>query len=119
MCELWNEFKEYTRKKYIPHHAIAKWQRNSHIVCLDTFEDGELVMETYFIEKLKNCSSIGLTCESLPSITIMVAIADFSPRVMEGGGRVHTTETWIFASEDPSHDADFHHHALGQIADCY
>lgn len=32
---------------------------------------------------------------------------------------MHTTETWIFASEDPSHDADFHHHALGQIADYY
>ena len=49
----------------------------------------------------------------------MVAIVHLSPELWDGGGRVHQTETWIFASENPAHDFDFHRHALTQIADHY
>ena len=34
-------------------------------------------------------------------------------------GRVHVTETWIFASENMTHECDFHLHGLAEIADHY
>lgn len=41
------------------------------------------------------------------------------PAAVGGRRRVHQTETWIFASEDPAHNFDFHRHALTQIAGYY
>ena len=34
-------------------------------------------------------------------------------------GRVHGTDTWIFASEAMAHDSDIHVHGLARMADCY
>ncbi|CAB1101276.1 unnamed protein product [Ectocarpus sp. CCAP 1310/34] len=118
LCDLWADFKKHS-KLYIAHHAKAKWQTNSHGLCLSTFQDGDIVIETDFIEKYSHVPGTVLTCAGHPQTTLMVAIVHCSPQLWEGGGRVHQTETWIFASEDPAHDFDFHRHALTQIADYY
>lgn len=83
-----------------------------------TFPNGDLVIEVNFSEKFEHVAPSVLTCARHESTTLMVAV-DFSPQVLEGGGRVHLTETWIFASEDPRHDFDFHLHRMRQIADHY
>ncbi|CAB1105848.1 unnamed protein product [Ectocarpus sp. CCAP 1310/34] len=49
----------------------------------------------------------------------MVAIVHFNPQTHVGGGRVHVTESWIFASEDIAHDCDFHLHGVARMADHY
>ncbi|CAB1097273.1 unnamed protein product [Ectocarpus sp. CCAP 1310/34] len=49
----------------------------------------------------------------------MAAIVHFNPQTHVGGGSVHVTETWIFASEDMTHDCDFHLHGLARMADHY
>ena len=86
---------------------------------MNTFKDGDIVIETDFIEKYTHTPASVVTCARHPQTTLMVAIVHFSPQLWEGGGRVHKTETWIFASEDPVHDFDFHLHALSQIAGYY
>ena len=101
------------------HHSKARWQTNSHGLCLSTFQDGDIVIETDFIEKYSHDPGAVLTCAQHPQTTLMVAIVHFRPQLWAGGGRVHQTETWIFASEDPAHDFDFHRHARTQIADYY
>eukprot|EP00904_Undaria_pinnatifida_P000602 jgi/Undpi1/10542/HiC_scaffold_29.g12992.m1 len=101
------------------HHAKAKWQTNCHGLCLRTFEDGDIVIETDFIEKYTHVPQADLTCARHETTTLMVAIVHFCPQTWEGGGRVHLSETWVFASADPTHDFDFHLHALKQIADYY
>ncbi|CAB1121098.1 unnamed protein product [Ectocarpus sp. CCAP 1310/34] len=51
LCDLWSAFKEQT-KLYMAHHSIAKWRRHCHGRCLETFQDGVLVIETEFAEKV-------------------------------------------------------------------
>ena len=118
LCDLWADFKKHS-KLYMAHHSTAKWQTNSHGLCLSTFQDGDIVIETDFIEKYSHDPGAVLTCAQHPQTTLMVAIVHFRPQLWAGGGRVHQTETWIFASEDPAHDFDFHRHARTQIADYY
>ena len=118
LCDLWADFKKHS-KLYMAHHSKAKWQTNSHGLCLSTFQDGDIVIETDFIEKYSHDPGAVLTCAQHPQTTLMVAIVHFRPQLWAGGGRVHQTETWIFASEDPAHDFDFHRHARTQIADYY
>ncbi|CAN0351590.1 unnamed protein product [Pylaiella littoralis] len=101
------------------HHSIAKWQRHCHGRCLETFRDGDLVIETDFAEKCTHQSYISMMMPVYPQTTVMVAIVHFNPQTHVGGGRVHVTETWIFASEDMAHDCDFHLHGLARIADHY
>ena len=116
--EFWPIVMEHT-KEYMKHHSIAKWQQNCHALCLDTFKDGDVVVETDSIEGYTHEPRKTLTCDRHDRTTTMVAIVHFSPQVWEEGGRVYTTETWIFASADPDHDFDFHRHAMTQIADHY
>ena len=118
LCDLWADFKKHS-KVYMAHHAKAKWQTNCHGLCLRTFEDGDIVIETDFIEKYTHVPQADLTCARHETTTLMVAIVHFCPQTWEGGGRVHLSETWVFASADPTHDFDFHLHALKQIADYY
>ena len=59
-----------------------------------------------------------MTCQQTPTATMMVMV-HHCPKVYEGGGRMHVTETWILASEDLNHDFDFHRHALPEIAEYY
>ncbi|CAB1099845.1 unnamed protein product [Ectocarpus sp. CCAP 1310/34] len=52
LCDLWSAFKGHT-KLYMAHHSIAKWQRHCHGRCLETFQDGDLVViESDFAEKV-------------------------------------------------------------------
>eukprot|EP00903_Cladosiphon_okamuranus_P008202 g7897.t1 len=118
LCDLWADFKKHS-KVYMAHHSKAKWQRNCHNTCLRTFQDGDIVIETDFIEKYTHEPQKVLTCARHDTTTLMVAIVHFCPQEWEGGGRVHLSETWVFASADPAHDFDFHLHALKQIADYY
>lgn len=118
LCDLWAAFKKHS-KVYMAHHATAKWQRHCHGRCLETFLDGDLVIETDFAEKYTHQSFISMMMPVYPQTTLMVAIVHFNPRTHVGGGRVHVTETWIFASEDMQHDCDFHVHGLARIADYY
>lgn len=118
LCDLWSAFQEHS-KLYMAHHSIAKWQRHCHGRCLETFRDGDLVIETDFAEKYTHQSYISMMMPVYPQTTLMVAIVHFSPQTHVGGGRVHVTETWIFASEDMSHDCDFHLHGLARMADHY
>ena len=101
------------------HHVKAKWQTNCHGLCLEDFEDGDIVIETDFIETYTHEPQAVLTCARHDTTTLMVAIVHFSPQLWEGGGRVHLSETWVFAYEDPARDFDFDLHALKQIADYY
>ena len=118
LCDLWAAFKEHINV-YMANHAIAKWQRHCHRRCLETFRDGDLVIETNFAEKYTHQSKINMMMPVYPQTTLMVAIVHFSPQIYAEGGRVHVTETWIFASEDMAHDCDFHLHGLTKIADHY
>lgn len=88
----WAEFKMHS-KLYMAHHAIAKCQTNCHGLCLDTFKDGDVVIEADFIEKYTHIPKVEGTCPRYAQTTFMVAIVHFSPQVWEGGGRVHLTET--------------------------
>lgn len=97
--EIWKEFKAHSTK-YLVHHSTAKWQRDCHKLCLDMFKDGDLVIESDFIEKHPLEGKVVTTCQQTPTATMMVAIVHHSPNVHEGGGRMHVTETWIFVSED-------------------
>ena len=45
LCDLWTDFKKHS-KVYMAHHAKAKWQTNCHGLCLRTFQDGDIVIET-------------------------------------------------------------------------
>ena len=90
-----------------------------HGRCLETFKDGDLVIETDFAEKYTHQSVVSMMMPIYPQMTLMVAIVRFSPQTHSGGGRVHVTETWIFASEDMKHDWDFHLHGLARMADYY
>ena len=117
LCDLWAAFEEHS-KLYMAHHAIAKWQRKCHGRRLETFQDGDLVIETDFAEKYTHHQSyIGMMMPVYPQTTLMVAIVHFSPQTQLGGGRVHVTETWTFASEGTKHDCDFHLYGLTRIAD--
>ena len=118
LSDLLREFKNHS-KLYMAHHAIAKWQMNCHGLCLRTFRDGDLVIQTDFAEKYTHQPRINMMMPVYAQTTLMVAIVHFSPQTHEGGGRVHVTKTWIFASEDGKHDCDFHLHALARIADHY
>ncbi|CAB1120878.1 unnamed protein product [Ectocarpus sp. CCAP 1310/34] len=118
LCDLWSAFKELT-KLYMAHHSIAKWQRHCHGRCLETFQDGDLVIETDFAEKYTHQSFIYMMMPVYPQTTLMVAIVHFNPQTHVGGGRVHVTETWIVASEDMAHNCDFHLHGLARMADYY
>lgn len=51
LCALWADVKMNTKLYIAHHHAIAKRQRNSHNIFLETFQDGDVVIETDFIEK--------------------------------------------------------------------
>ena len=101
------------------YHSTAKWQRSCHELCLDTLKDGDVVIESDFIEKHPLEGKAIMTCEQTPTATMMVVIVHHSPKVYERGGRMHVTETWIFASEDSNHDFDFHRHDLREIAEYY
>ncbi|CAB1109151.1 unnamed protein product [Ectocarpus sp. CCAP 1310/34] len=90
LCDLWSAFKEHTNL-YMAHNSIAKWQRHCH----------------------------GVAWKRFRTTTLMVAIVHFNPQTHVGGGRVHVTETWIFASEHMAHDCDFHLHGLARMADYY
>lgn len=50
LCDLWMEFNKHS-KLYMAHHAKAKWQRDCHGVCLSTFKNGDIIIETGSIEK--------------------------------------------------------------------
>ena len=52
-----------------------------------------------------------MTCATAPTSTIMVALVHHSP---DGSGR-HTTDAWVFLSEDKKHDFDFHIYAMDII----
>ncbi|CAN0390386.1 unnamed protein product [Pylaiella littoralis] len=118
LCDLRSDSKEHS-KLYMAHHSIAKWQRHCHGRCLETFRDGDLAIETDFAEKYTHQSYISMMMPVYPQTTLMVAIVHFNPQTHVGGGRVHVTETWIFASKDMAHDCDFHLHGLARIADHY
>ncbi|CAB1115158.1 unnamed protein product [Ectocarpus sp. CCAP 1310/34] len=118
LCDLWLAFKEHT-KLYMAHHSIAKWQRHCHGRCLETFHDGDLVIETDFAEKYTHQSYISMMMPVYPQTTLMAAIVHFNLQTHVGGGRVHVTETWISASEDMAHDCDFHLHRLARMVDHY
>ncbi|CAB1115972.1 unnamed protein product [Ectocarpus sp. CCAP 1310/34] len=64
-------------------------------------------------------TATGVAWRRFRTATLMVAIVHFNPQTHVGGGRVHVTETWIFASEDMAHDCDFHLHGLARMADHY
>ena len=83
-CDLWADFKKHS-KLYMAHHAKAKWQTNSHGLCLSTFQDGDVVIETDFTEKYSHVPGGVLTCAKHPQTTLMVAIVHFSPQQWEGG----------------------------------
>ena len=85
---------------------------------MESFEDGDIVIETDFIEKYTHEPNFLLTCARHDITTLMVAIVHFSPQLWEGGGRVHLRETSVFASEDPAREFYFHLHAK-QIAEYY
>ena len=119
LCDLLTAFKAHS-KRYMAHNEIAKLQRHCHLYCLETFKDGDIVIETDFAEKYTHHSIIGMMMPVYPQTTLMVAITHFNSQTLLGGVRVHTTETWIFASEEMNHDyCDFHLHGLASIADCY
>lgn len=118
LCDLWADFKKKS-KLYMNHHAKAKWQRNCHGLCLNTFKEGGIIIETDFIEKYTHEAGAVLTCSKHLQANLMVAIVRVSPQVWESDGRVHTTETWVFAFDDPAHDFDTHLDALNQIFDYY
>ena len=48
--ELWKECTAHSTT-YLVHHSTAKWQRNCHKLCLDTFKDGDVVIESDLIEE--------------------------------------------------------------------
>lgn len=75
-------------KLYMPHYEKAEWQRDCHGLCLDTFKDGDIVIETHFIEKYSHVPGSVLTCARHAQTTLIVAIVHFSLQVWEGGGRV-------------------------------
>ena len=99
----------------MPHHAIAKWQRNAHNTNLRVFKPGELLIESDFIEKHKCEASSSQTCGTAPTATMMVALVHHSPDEFKR----HKTEAWIFVSDDKNHDFDFHAHALRVIIEYY
>ncbi|CAN0279996.1 unnamed protein product [Ectocarpus sp. 6 AP-2014] len=84
LCDLWSAFKEHT-KLYMAHHSIAKWQRHCHGRCLETFQDGDLVIETDFAEKYTHQSFISMMMPVYPQTTLMVAIVHFNPQTHVGG----------------------------------
>lgn len=71
---------------------------------MDTFKAGDVVIETDFIQAYNHAPRREGTCARYPQTTLMVAIVHFSPQLWEGGGRVHLTETWVFASLEKNHD---------------
>ncbi|CAB1110387.1 unnamed protein product [Ectocarpus sp. CCAP 1310/34] len=97
LCDLWLAFKEHT-KLYMAHHSIAKWQRHCHKRCLETFQDSDLVIETY-AEKYPYQSYISMMMPVYPQTTLMVAIVRFNP------------QTHV--------DGDFHLHGLARMVDHY
>lgn len=94
--------------QYMEHHALAKWQRQSHKMCMATLRKGELLVETDFIEKLRHEARVVLTSATAPTTTMMVALVHHSPD--EHGE--HQTGAWVFVSRDANHDFDFHHAAM-------
>ena len=56
------------------HHSKAKWQTNCHGLCLESFEDGDIVIETDFIEKYTHEPQAVLTCARHDTTTLMVAM---------------------------------------------
>lgn len=76
---------------------------------------GTLLVETDFIEKFRHEAAAILTCATAPTTTIMVALVHHSP---DGKGR-HTTDAWVFLSEDKNHDFDFHIYAMDIIIKYY
>lgn len=97
------------------HHALAKWQRQVHKMCMATLRPGELLVETDFIEKLRHEARVALTCATAPTTTMMVALVHHSPD--ENGE--HETDAWLFVSSDANHDFDFHHAAMEVIFKYY
>eukprot|EP00904_Undaria_pinnatifida_P010123 jgi/Undpi1/6240/HiC_scaffold_20.g08724.m1 len=79
LCDLWADFKKHS-KVYMAHHSKAKWQRNCHNTCLRTFQDGDIVIETDFIEKHTHEPQNVLTCARHDTTTLMVAIVHFCPQ---------------------------------------
>ena len=79
-----------------------------------TLKWGNLLVETDFIEKLKDVALAVLTCATAPA-TMMVALVHHGSA---SDGR-HETDAWIFLSADPNHDFDFHHFAMGSIIEYY
>ena len=116
--DFWPIFVRHS-KDYMVHHSVAKWQRNCHEICLNTFEDGDMLVETDFIQGYNHQHRQSLTCDRTERTTMMVAIVHFSPQVRDGGGRTHMTETWILASGDPNHDFDYHRHGMALIGAHY
>lgn len=69
---------------------------NCRCVYRDTFRGSDIVIETGFIENNSHSTAADLACESLPPMTLMVAIVYFNPRVVEGGeGSTNNRDTYI------------------------
>ena len=86
LCDLWKEFKGHS-KLDMAHHALTKWQRNCHVHCLGSFEDGDIFIETDFAEKYSHISKVNMMMPVYEQTTLMVALVHFGPQVYEGGGQ--------------------------------
>lgn len=78
-----------------------------------------IVIESDFSEKYNAFAQFTKTCQTAVSITLMAALVHHSPVDLEGQGRVHSTDAWIFASPEKKHDFDFHQHAFSEIIEFY
>ena len=65
LCDLWADFKKHS-KLYMAHHTKAKWPTNSRGLCLSTFQDGDIVIETDFMEKYSHVPGAVVTCAHHP-----------------------------------------------------
>jgi hypothetical protein len=116
VCDLLAQVIVFFKMKYILHHYSSKVQRAMFDVAGQTMKPVHLHIYTDFAEKFKLSGCKVVTCGTAASATLMIAIVHY---YANRGDEQHTTDVWIFISDDKKQDAAFHAYAMRKLTSFY